>query len=350
MVDGAIGETREALVENGRVIALRVVRASARGKRARWGEVYSGRITRVDRPRRGAFVDLGLKEEQGFLPLDQKTLSRKGALTDGAGVVVSVTREGARGKGPVLALLPEPYPGGPSQLLERHESDVSLDDAKPADSAMRARIDAAIEDALSLHAPIPGGGALTIEPTAALVAIDVDAGGRVGSGDPERFTLDLNLAAAKEAARQMRLRALGGIVAIDFVSMRQHQNRKQLEAAAKAAFAGDPWQVQFGQISRFGVLEMTRAQMQTPLHEILRDGDGRLSVETLALMALRAIEREGRAVTGRRIAALVAPEIFSWLEETELGWRAALTNRIGMRFTVEAQAGAPRERIDVRAL
>lgn len=350
LVDGAIGETREALVLNGRVIALRILRASSEGRRARWGEVYAGRVTKVDRARRGAFVDLGMKEEQGFLPLDQKALSGKGGLTEGAGVVVAVTREAARGKSAVLALQPEPHPGGANQRLERHESDSDLDGARPADSSARARIDEAIEDALSIHAPIPGGGALTIEPTAALVAIDVDAGGRGGAGDPERFALDLNIAAAQQAARQVRLRALGGIIAIDFVSMRQNHSRKTLETAVKAAFAGDPWQVQFGQISRFGVLEMTRAQMQTPLHEILRDADGRLSTETVALMALRAIEKEARAVAGRRIAANVAPDVFAWLEETALPWRAALTNRIGMRFTVEAQPGAARDRIDVRAL
>src|SRR6185436_21011282 len=108
--------------------------------------------------------------------------------------------------------------------------------AKPASSEMRERLDALVEESLSLTAPIPGGGALTIEPTAALVAIDVDAGGRQGSGDPERFALDLNIAAAGEAARQIRLRNLAGLIAIDFVSMRAKSHAKQLEEAVRAAF------------------------------------------------------------------------------------------------------------------
>src|SRR5262245_29692396 len=105
-VDGAIGETREALVEDGRVVALRVVRSSDEGRRARWGEVYAARVTRVDKRRRGAFVELGLKEEQGFLPLDSDGRAQRGrvAATEGARVVVEVTREGARGKSPVLRL------------------------------------------------------------------------------------------------------------------------------------------------------------------------------------------------------------------------------------------------------
>lgn len=353
-IDGAIGETREALVVDGRVVALRIMRASDEGRRARWGETYAGRVTRIDRRIRGAFVDLGVKEGHGFLPLEPDGRVRQGRervkLTEGAGVVVAVSREAARAKGAVLQLLPEAHPGGGPARLERHESDEGLDNAPAADAAMRAKIDAAIEDALAIHAPIPGGGALTIEPTAALVAIDVDAGARPAKGDGEAFAFELNKAAALEAARQLRLRALGGIVAIDFVSMRQTAHKRAIEAATRAAFAGDPWSVQIGQMSRFGVLELARAQLQTPLHEIFRDADGRMSAETVALTALRTIEREARAQGGRKIAASVAPDVFAWLEESAIGWRAALTARIGMRFTVDAAPGAPRERLDVRAL
>ena len=68
-VDASVGETREALVQDGRVIALHLARASDEGVRARWGEVYCARVGDVDRRRRGAFLDLGLREQQGFLPL-----------------------------------------------------------------------------------------------------------------------------------------------------------------------------------------------------------------------------------------------------------------------------------------
>ncbi len=349
-VDAAIGETREALVDNGRVIALRVVRPHE--ARPRWGETYAARVTRVDKRRRGAFLDLGAGE--AFLPLEADGRVRKGrtrvALTEGMAIVVAITREAAREKSAVAALLDAPHPGGAPARLDRHDSDIALDDAKPADAATRARIDAAIEDALARTAPIPGGGALTIEPTAALVAIDVDAGARQGGGDADKFTLDLNLAAAREAARQIRLRGLGGVIAIDFVNMRRQADARVLEAAAKEAFAGDPWGVRMAPLSRFGLMELQRAQMQTPLHELLCDADGALSVETIALQALRAIEREGRASTGRKIAAQLAPDVFAWLEAAPVPWRAALTNIIGPRFTVEAKPGAPRARVDVRAL
>jgi Ribonuclease G/E len=352
-IDAAIGETRQVHVRDGKPIALRVVRASDEGRRARWGEHYCARVRELDRRRRGGFLDLGLRDQPGFLPLGDDGRARIGrervALREGQGVVVAVVREAARGKNPVVELKETGHDGTPPHRLARHETDEELLLAKPADAQVRARIDAAIEDALARTAAIAGGGILTIEPTAALVAIDVDAGGRSGSGDPERFVLDLNIAAAAESARQIRLRNLGGVIAVDFVSMRSKAHQKQLEDAVRAAFAGDPWSVQLGGLSRFGVYELARAQLQTPLHERLRDADGRLSVETVALMALRAIEREARAQTGRQIACTVAPEVKAWLDAAEIDWRNELSGRIGMRWTLESAPG-PRERIDARAL
>ncbi len=72
--------------------------------------------------------------------------------------------------------------------------------------------------------------------------------------------------------------------------------------------------------------------------------------ETVALQMFRAIEREARAAGGRRIAAAVAPEVKAWLDLADIPWRTALDDRIGPRWTIEAAPGAPRERIDVRAL
>lgn len=357
-IDAAIGETREALVRAGKPIALRIARASDEGRRARWGEIYCARVREIDRRRRGAFLDLGLRDQQGFLPLgdDGRARMRRERLNlrEGQGVIVLVTREAARGKNPVLELDEVDHDGEAPHRLARHEVDDELLLAKPApDTQTRAKLDALIEDALARTTPIPGGGVLTIDAATALTAIDVDAGGRQGSGDPDRFALDLNIAAAREAARQIRLRNLGGVVAIDFVSMRAKSHVKALEDAVRAAFAGDPWSVQFGGLSRFGVYELARAQLRTPLHEQLRDADGRLNVETVALMALRAIEREGRSQTGRQIACTVAPEVKAWLDAAEIDWRAELSNRIGMRWTIDAaprDVFSPRDRIDARAL
>lgn len=353
-IDAAVGETREALVRNGRPVALRIARQSDEGARARWGDIYVARIREIDRRRRGCFLDLGLSTDMGFLPLGEDGRVRRGgrervAITEGQGVVVHVTREAARGKNPIVELQETGHDGEAPHRIARHDADEDLVLAKPADATLRAKLDAVIDDALARTVPIPGGGMLTIEPTAALVAIDVDAGGRPGSGDPERFALDLNIAAAQEAARQIELRGLGGLIMVDFVSMRAKSHQKQLEEAARAAFQQSKWSVQLGVLSRFGVFDFARSQLRRPLHEIMRDDDGRLSVETVALMALRAIEREARAQTGRQIACTVAPDVKAWLDTAEIDWRAQLSNRIGMRWSIDSAPG-PRDRIDARAL
>jgi len=355
IVDAAIGEIREALVDKDRVVALRLYRASDEGRRARLGEVYSARVRHIDQSRRGAFLDLGLKEQLGFLPLDVGGKARiegrnPRRLTDGGGVIVAVSREGARGKNPIVRLLDEPHPGGAPQRLEEAEIASGVTSARPAEPAQRALIDAAIDEALARTAPIPGGGALSIEPTAALVAVDVDAGGRWGSKDPEKFALDLNAAAARETARQVRLRSLGGLIAIDFVSMRSNAAKQQLVGEVKRAFAADPWGVRLGQLSAFGVFELSRTQLTAPLHEILREADGRPTVETAALEILRAVEREARTARGRLVNAFVAPEVMAWLDSAIVPWREQLSSRVGLLWSIKAAPGQPRDKLDVRAV
>jgi Ribonuclease G/E len=357
LLETSVGETREALVQDGRAIALSVLRDSDEGARARWGEVYCARIREVDRRRRGAFAELGLSEDAGFLPLADDGRARlrreRVALRQGQGVIVTVAREAARGKNPVLTLLEIGHDGETPHRIAARDADDDVALAKPADATTRDKLDAAFDEALAKVVAIPGGGVLTIEPTAALVAIDVDAGARAGPADAERYAFELNCAAAAEAVRQVRLRNLGGLIAIDFVSMRSRSWMKQLEQAVRAAFGGDPWSVQFAPLSRFGVMELSRAQLCTPLHERLCDIDGRLSVESVALAALRAVERAARAQPGRQVACTLSAEVKAWLDSGRIDWRAQLSNRIGMRWNIEAPAAGaywPRDKIDVRAL
>lgn len=347
--DAAIGETRQVLVKDGAAVALHVARWSDRGRRALWGEAYVGCVRSIDKRLRGAFVDLGVQNESGFLRLDAVGRVNGHALTEGSAVRVEVTREAARDKSPVLRFSGIATEATP-QRLARHASDNELDEATAADPETRDRIDAVVDAALERAAPIPGGGVLHIEPTAALVAIDVDAGGRTGSGDAERFARELNLAAAGAALRELRVRNLGGIVAIDFVSQRDRTAGPAIVAALKAAAVEDPWGVTVAPMSRFGVVELSRGQLRTPLTERLLDAGGRPSPETMALKALRAMEREARQARGREVVARLAPDVVAWLERDIIDWRGALQSRIGPRWRLVAATGAPRERIDVEAV
>lgn len=346
-IDGAVGETRMALVDAGRPIALALWRATDPGRRARWGEVYAARVTQVDRRRRGAFLDLGLKDAAGFLPLDAqggvRVDGQSRPVREGERLAVRVAREAARGKNAVLEVMESATrePG----FVARHRSDTQLIEAGPATAETRAALDAAFEAAAQRVAPIPGGGRLVIEPTSALVAIDVDAADRPGSADPEQFARDLNLAAAAEALRQIRLRDLGGLIAIDFVSMRGAKARDAVVASLKAH--KDPWGLTFAPMSRFGVVELARPQLRRPLAEALCDPTGAATTETSAFAALRAAESAGRAEPARRVVIAVAPDIATWLDAAPFDWGGALTARLGPRWRLET--GAPRGRaFDVR--
>lgn len=347
LTDAAIGETRQVIFRGGVAVALEISRWSDAGRRARWGETYVARVRALDSRLRGAFLDLGFCD--GFVRLDARGRAQGQSLTEGLMIEAQVVREGARRKGAVLHLMSLGGEGSPRRI-GRHESDHALDAATAARPEDRERIDDVIDAALLREAPIPGGGLLIIDPTAALVAIDVDGGARQGSSHPEHFARELNIAAARAAMRQLRLRHLGGIVAIDFVSQRDRAACDAIVATLKAAAADDPWGVTVAPMSRFGVVELSRGQLRAPLHERLLEPDGRQTAETVALRALRAMEREARGARGREVVARLASDVVAWLERDMIDWRTALHGRIGPRWRIVPSPDAPRERIDVEAV
>jgi Rne/Rng family ribonuclease len=116
-----------------------------------------------------------------------------------------------------------------------------------------------LDEALGREVALSGGGSLIIEPTAALTAIDVN-----GAGTP----LEVDLAAAREVARQLRLRRIGGIVVIDFVDLESKRDRARLDAALRAALADDPAAVQLYPMSPLGLVELSRQRQGPSLAEL----------------------------------------------------------------------------------
>ena len=351
LTDGAIGETRRVLFEDGRAVRIDIARWSDEGRRARWGAIYCGRVRAFDAAGRGAFLDLGLKDEQGFLPFDSHGYMRIAPnqhrpVTEGEALIVRVTREGAREKNPVVAFIEDGPPGAPAERITSLERDQDLPAIAPETPERREQIDAAIDEALARTIPLRGGGHLTIERTAAFTAIDVDAGARKGGGDPDLFARDLNIEAAREAMRQLILRSLGGVAAIDFVSLRAAEYRKAVEGALKEAAKRDHWTPIVAPMSRFGIVELSRAQLTRPIEDILLDADGLKTAETLALEGLRAIEREHGSARGRKVVARLPPAAAAWLDQNLIPWRAALEARIGVLWDIEAGGAA----IDVRVV
>ena len=131
----------------------------------------------------------------------------------------------------------------------------------------RFQIEHQIETAYSRQVVLPSGGAIVIDHTEAMVAIDVNSARSTRGADIEETALRTNLEAADELARQLRLRDLGGLVVIDFIDMESARNQREVENRLRDALRYDRARVQMGKISRFGLMELSRQRLQTSLGE-----------------------------------------------------------------------------------
>ena len=161
----------------------------------------------------------------------------------------------------------------------------------------RFQIESQIENAYEREVRLPSGGALVIDQTEALTAIDVNSARSTRGGDIEETAFHTNLEAAEEVARQMRLRDLAGLVVIDFIDMSSNKHQREVESTLNKALKSDRARVQVGRISRFGLLELSRQRLRPSLGEKSQDacphckGMGRLrSIESHSLSILRLVE------------------------------------------------------------
>ena len=122
----------------------------------------------------------------------------------------------------------------------------------------------------AIHSPVVqlrSGGYIVINPTEALVAIDVNSGRSTRERNIEETALKTNLEAAEEVARQLRLRDLAGLIVIDFIDMEEHRNHGAVERRLKEAMRHDRARIQIGRISPFGLLELSRQRLRPSLVE-----------------------------------------------------------------------------------
>ena len=348
-VEEWIGETRAAVIENGQIVELHFDRWSERGRRAYTGELYLGRVRKVDGALNAAFVDLG-RGESGFLPFGKA--GRPAGLHEGAAIPVRVAREAFGEKGPTLALADVETDGAAPCLLE---ADANLAerllrrypeaDAVWADEA-GVDLSATIDAAITIRVPVPGGGALVIEPTSALTAIDIDSAGRSANAG-RKLALDLNLAAMPEIARQIRLRGIGGNIVIDCLHLRAQPDRKAVEGALRRALKHDAARIDVLPMSHFGLIELVRQRTGRSVAEVLNTETGQESDETLSLKALRMLESEAQSNRAARLVLRAPRSVTNWLEAGSIDWRSALTDRIGPRFALESRQEAARDYAEV---
>jgi Ribonuclease G/E len=326
VIENAIGETRAAVYEGKRLTELYTRRWSEKNK-PRAGDIFAGRVTRIEPSLGAAFVDLGHGPD-GFL----KFANAPGAprLTEGRFIEAFITREAEARKGPILKFgaLSEGQKPGPIKTQSLRDFIATRFKGIKIDEAAVNALDEAVQSEIA----ITGGGSIAIEKTRALTAIDIDKG-TANSG------FDVSLAACVLIARQVRLRGLGGLIVIDFPNLRQNRQREKVCEALEAAFEADPEPVKFAPISRFGALEMTRAKMRLSLDETLMDTRHIApTVETQAIAALRRLEREGRAGPGARLILIAPQPVYDWLMNDVIDWKAAMIERLGARFELKLGA------------
>ncbi len=215
-----------------------------------------------------------------------------------------------------------------------------------ADGGAPAFRDAGIEDAfeaaLSPHVALPGGGALIVSETPAMTAVDVNAG-RAQGGDPERLALDTNLQAAVALAETLMLRGIGGLIAVDFLKMRDDANRKRVLSALVDAFKGDTDKPRIGDFSRFGIVDIVRQSHGPSLAGLFLARTESMTPESAALEALARIERRGGS--GARLHA--APEVCTCLDGPLAEIRKKLEHRLGFVIALEAVPGAATSTLEI---
>ncbi|MBU1447004.1 MAG: Rne/Rng family ribonuclease, partial [Gammaproteobacteria bacterium] len=213
--------------------------------------------------------------------------------------------------------------------IKRYHDDVPL--------FSRFQIEHQIESAHARQVNLPSGGAIVIDHTEALTAIDINSARSTRGSDIETTAFNTNLEAADEIARQLRLRDLGGLIVIDFIDMESSKNQRAVEDRLRDALHFDRARIQSAKISRFGLLELSRQRLAPSLEEGNHttcprcNGIGHIrGTESSALNILRIIQEEAMKDSSAAIHAQVPVDVATFL----LNEKRADINRIELRFKV----------------
>src|ERR687896_1240931 len=200
----------------------------------------------------------------------------------------------------------------------------------------KADIETEIRDLFKRRCDLPSGGYLIIEPTEALVSIDVNSGRYTGKKDPEKTILKTNLEAAREVARQIRLRDIGGIIVCDFIDMESRQNRDRVLQELRTHLGRDRARTKAFQVSELGLVEMTRQRVRQSHLQSMTEacptcyGTGRVfTAETVVRRVERSVKR--MAVEGRTEPLVIKlhPDVAMYVLEQEHDFLKKLENAVG---------------------
>jgi ribonuclease E len=201
--------------------------------------------------------------------------------------------------------------------------------------------------------PLPMGGSIVIEQTEALVAIDVNSGNFRADNNAEETAYQMNLQAAKEIARQLRLRDLGGVIVNDFIDMREEKHRRGVEKALRDAMKRDRARTKILKISQFGLIEMTRQRIRPSLkRSVYQDcpychGMAQVKTcESMSIEVMRLLQLAAHREQVSRVEITVAHDVADYLQNKKRCDIAHLEEGGGISVQVRGVYGAPPERLE----
>ena len=229
------------------------------------------------------------------------------------------------------------------QVMPQYENRIKrYEDKLPLFS--RYQIESQIESAFEREVKLPSGGSVVIDPTEALISIDINSSRATRGADIEETALNTNLEAADEIARQLRLRDMGGLVVIDFIDMSSNRNQREVENRMREALEADRARVQVGKISRFGLLEMSRQRLRPSLGETSAivcprcSGQGTIrDVESLSLSILRILQEEASKPKSLEVRANVPLVIASYLLNEKRAVITSIEAQSNTRLVINAK-------------
>ncbi len=211
-----------------------------------------------------------------------------------------------------------------------------------------------IARALERKVPLKSGGYLVLDQTEAMTTIDVNTGAYVGHRNLEETIFRTNLEAAQAIARQIRLRNLGGIIIVDFIDMEEEGHREQVLFALERALQNDHARNQITEVSRLGLVEMTRKRTRESLERVLcrpcPTCHGRGSVktpETVCYEIFRDILRQARQFEFQELLVLAHVEVLDLLVDEEASGLAELESLTGRPIRLQAESGFAHDQYDV---
>ncbi|HEY3308163.1 MAG TPA: Rne/Rng family ribonuclease [Desulfuromonadaceae bacterium] len=208
----------------------------------------------------------------------------------------------------------------------------------------RFQLEEQIDQIYEKRVALPSGGSLIIEPTEALVSIDVNSGKSSGERGIEDTAYKANMEAAEEVARQLRLRDLGGLIVIDFIDMRDRKHNHEVEKTLKQALKMDKARVNLGRISEFGILEMSRQRIAKTLNDAIHlecphcEGRGKVkSVEAMAVSFLRKVHAAAAKGTAGEVRGGLPLEVAYYLLNRKKRELTQIENEYEIEVTVKGK-------------